>query len=177
MQSDSLSYPIGRYQAPKSIYQSDVRKYIKQIAELPDKLKNVVGNLNESQLDTRYRPGGWTIRQVIHHLPDSHMNAYMRIKLALTENKPIVKPYLEQKWSLLEDIVETPIEISLGLLSYLHQRWEILLKSLSKDDLKKSFIHPEQDKELLIDESIAHYAWHGNHHLAHITNTIKRHNW
>ena len=174
---EKLKYPVGKYVAPEKIKKSEIKRWIKEIDKLPKKLKDAVKNLNDEQLDTRYRPDGWTIRQVIHHLADSHMNSHARFRLALTEENPTIKPYLENLWAELPDAKEAPIKYSLEILRNVHKRWIILLKSLDNMQLKRTLFHPEHDKNLSIEWLIGLYAWHSNHHLAHITELKKRMNW
>lgn len=168
-------YPIGKFQFPMEITQSVSNDWITEIEILPGLLKDAVKKLTDEQLDTPYRTGGWSVRQVVHHLADSHMNAYIRLKLALTEEKPLVKTYDETKWAELNDY-QLPIESSLFLLEGLHHRWVNLLRSLSQSDLEKSFIHPELG-EVSVGKNIGLYAWHGKHHLAHITSLNNRRGW
>lgn len=168
-------YPIGTFQLKGEITDSVINDWIKEIEELPKHLQEAVKGLNHEQLDTAYRTGGWTVRQVLHHLTDSHMNSYIRIKLALTEEKPVIKPYDEAKWAELSDY-QLPIEASLVFLELLHNRWTNLLHSLTSADLKKTFVHPESG-EITIGENIGLYAWHGKHHLAHITSLRERKGW
>src|ERR1035438_6599721 len=137
-----LRYPIGRVSFPESTTPEQRREWIREIAEAPAHLRAAVEGLSEEQLDTPYRPGGWTVRQVVHHLPDSHMNSYVRLKLALTENEPTIKAYEEQLWAELPDSRDTPIEVSLTLLEALHQRWEILLRSIRAEDFSRTLRHP-----------------------------------
>jgi len=139
-------------------------------------LRAAVAGLNEEQLNTPYRDGGWTVRQVIHHVPESHMNAYIRFKLALTENEPTIKPYDEAAWAETADVRDTPIEVSLTLLDNLHKRWVVLLKSMSDADFAKQFRHPELGV-VPLEKNLALYAWHGNHHAAHITSLRERKQW
>jgi len=163
-----LKYPIGKYEKPKRITLETIGRWIDQIEHLPNKLRRVVETLSNEELDMTYRPGGWSIRQVVHHLPDSHINSYIRFRWTLTEEKPTIKAYFEQRWAELPDAKEGNIEISLILLEALHIRWCLLLRSLELEDLNKSFLHPETGKEIRLDENIGLYAWHGNHHLAQI---------
>jgi hypothetical protein len=174
---DTLKFPIGKFNKPVVILEENITHWIEQIETFPQRLKAEVKDLSKEQLDTVYRPDGWTIRQVVHHCADSHMNSYTRFKLALTEDKPIIKPYYEERWAELADARSGPIDFSLQLLEGLHARWTIVLKSLTKEDLKRSFIHPEHGKELFLSENIGVYAWHCNHHLAHITELKKRNGW
>ncbi|KQU24252.1 metal-dependent hydrolase [Bacillus sp. Leaf13] len=168
-------YPIGKFQFEGEITRSVTEGWIKEIEALPGLLREAVRNMDEEQLDTAYRTDGWTVRQVVHHLADSHMNAYIRFKLALTENNPVIKPYDEGKWAELPDN-KLPVDISLSLLEALHIRWTKLLHSLNSADLKKTFIHPDSG-EVSVGENIGIYAWHGRHHLAHITSLSKRKGW
>jgi len=172
-----LKYPIGEFVLPEPNTISDVTSYIKVIEELPSQIRREVEDLSEEQLDTPYRPEGWTIRQVIHHLPDSHLNSYIRFKWALTERNPIIKAYDETAWAELPDANSAPIDISLDLLESLHKRWVVVLKNLSPSDLNETFIHPETGAEIRLDVNIANYAWHSEHHLAHIVNLKKRMAW
>lgn len=172
-----LKYPIGKFIAPEIYTDAYILEKINEIADFPGKIKSETILLINEQLDTQYRPEGWTIRQVIHHCAESHMNCYIRIKWALTENNPVIKYYHEDLWSELNDSLTMPIAPSITLLEGLHYRLAYLMKSLSKIDLEKSFIHPEHGKEFKLKEIIGMYAWHGNHHLAHITELKKRNNW
>lgn len=170
-------YPIGKFfYKIKDDNKKQREIFISEIESTPSNLRKAVSGLSVLQLDTPYREGGWTIRQVIHHLPDSHLNAYIRFKLALTENNPTIKTYDEQKWAEFADYLNTPVELSLNLLDTLHKRWYILLKSMSDDDYKKTYLHPESGK-VDLDWVIALYAWHGKHHIAHINNLCKRRGW
>jgi hypothetical protein len=173
---EDLSYPIGKFQAPQR-YDDDLRRqFIKDIAEVPAKLRAAVRGLTHQQLDTTYRPGGWTVRQVVHHLPDSHLNAYIRFRLAMTEQEPTIKPYDEQLWAQLPDARTAPIEMSLDLLDSLHKRWVLLLKSLKPSDFSRTFRHPERGI-MTLDATLALYAWHCRHHVAHITSLRQRMSW
>jgi len=153
-----------------------VTTWIDDIASLPDALRRAVTPLDESQLDTPYRPEGWTIRQVVHHVPDSHMNSFIRFKWALTEDRPIIKPYDEQAWAALPDCLTMPIAPSLDLLDTLHVRWVALLRRLSWDQLQREFVHPDSGPASLA-ETVGAYAWHGRHHLAHIEGLVRRKGW
>lgn len=174
---EQLKYPIGKFTVKRPISAKDNTSYINDIEVLPTQLQEAVQGFSDEQLDTPYRPGGWTVRQVIHHLADSHINSYTRFKLALTENKPTIKPYMEDRWAELIDAKEAPVDLSLNLLTSIHSRWVILLKSLSDEDLQKTFIHPEHGKEVPLDINVAIYSWHCRHHLAHIIELKKRMNW
>lgn len=161
-------FPIGKFQLPDVISDAHVSNWIQTIAAFPEKLRSEVSSLTEQELDTAYRPGGWSIRQVVHHCADSHLNSFIRIKLALTEDTPTVKPYFEDKWAELSDGKNMEVEASLKIIEGLHARWTFLLKSLTSQELKRSFFHPEHNKTIQIDEIIGFYAWHCDHHLAHI---------
>lgn len=169
-------FPIGKfhYQGTPSAQQRAT--LISEIEKTPANLRAAVQDLSPQQLGTPYREGGWTVRQVVHHVPDSHMNAYVRFKLALTENEPTIKPYAEDRWAKLGDSESTPIEVSLALLENLHERWGNLLRSLGDSDWKRTFKHPELGL-MPLEKNLALYAWHGKHHTAHITELRKRMNW
>jgi uncharacterized damage-inducible protein DinB len=166
--SGDLRYPIGKFQWPESVSAQDRVGLIETIASAPARLREAVAGLSEDQFDTPYREGGWTVRQVVHHVPESHMNSYIRFKLALTETEPVVKPYDEDAWARLPDVPATPVEVSLQLLDSLHRRWVILLRGLKDSDWKKQFRHPEIGL-VSLESNLALYAWHGDHHIAHIT--------
>lgn len=174
---ESLRYPIGQYERPTVITAEDLEQYIDIIETFPSDIAKEVSHLNEEQLNTPYRDGGWTIRQVVHHCADSHMNSLIRFKLALTEDEPIIKPYQEDRWAELPDGKKLPVSHSISILEGLHARWAFLLKSLSPTDLKRTFIHPESKKIYMLDENIGLYAWHCQHHLAHITVIKRQNNW
>src|SRR6266436_3589917 len=171
-----LRYPVGKFDFDAPVNEADYPKLIAAIAETPVALRSAVAGLTRDQLETRYRPGGWTVRQVVHHVPDSHMNAFTRFKLALTEDEPTIKPYNEAEWAKLADVPGTPVETSLALMDSLHERWVILLKSLTSADLKRKFRHPEMGL-VTLERSLAMYAWHGRHHVAHITSLRDRMGW
>ncbi|MGD1045503.1 MAG: YfiT family bacillithiol transferase [Bacteroidota bacterium] len=177
MTIEELKYPIGKFVKPNTFTPEILSQYIHTIELFPSKLRTEVEKLTDEQLDTPYRPDGWTIRQVVHHCADSHMNSVTRFKLALTEDKPTIKPYFEDRWAELADSKSMPIEPALKILEGLHQRWVVLLKSLTKEDLEKSFIHPEHGKELRLNATLGIYAWHCNHHLAHITSLKQLRLW
>jgi len=171
-----LRYPIGKFHYGGKSSDEQRRGFIEQIEQTPGRMRAAVQGLSEEQLDTPYRPEGWTVRQVVHHVPDSHLNAYTRFKLALTEAEPTIKPYDEELWATLQDSRQTPIETSLRLLESLHQRWTILLRSLRPEDFARSFNHPELGL-VSLDKNLALYAWHGAHHVAHITSLRERMGW
>ncbi|MDN5200849.1 putative metal-dependent hydrolase [Fulvivirgaceae bacterium BMA10] len=168
---EKLKYPIGRFSKPGFIGPSEIERYINQIESLPVQMKKAVDGITEDELDTPYRPNGWTVRQVIHHVPDSHMNSYIRFKWTLTEDNPSIKAYYEDRWAELPDS-KISIDVSLNLLASLHERWVILLKSMNEQDFHRTFQHPEMKHPMRLDTSLALYAWHGEHHLAHI-NLVK----
>jgi uncharacterized damage-inducible protein DinB len=172
-----LSYPIGKFEWAGPSTPEERERLIAQIAAAPAIFRAAVAGLSEKQLDTPYRPGGWTVRQVVHHVPDSHLNAYIRCKLALTEHQPTIKPYDQERWALLADSKHTPIETSLVLLEALHERWVALLRALESEDFGRVLIHPEHDAPMSLDKVLAHYAWHGKHHAAHITSLRERMGW
>jgi hypothetical protein len=173
--SDSR-YPIGRF-VPDAHPSPELRKsHIDQIAGLPARLRQAVHGLTSDQLNTPYREGGWTVRVLAHHVPDSHLNAYIRCKLALTEDTPTIKPYDEAAWAKLKDSELTPVEVSLTLLECIHERWVTLLRSLGEQDFQRQFKHPEIGT-MSLDGLVALYDWHGNHHLAHITSLRERMRW
>jgi hypothetical protein len=154
-----------------------VRDWITDIERLPADLRRVVEPLADDQLDTPYRPDGWTVRQVVHHLADSHMNSCIRFKWALTEDRPAIKPFYEDRWARLADYAETPVPLALDFLHALHQRWVILLRTLTESELDREFFHPEAGENVKLRISIGNYAWHGRHHLAHITRLAEREGW
>ena len=164
-----VSYPIGKFEMKDSYSGEETQKHIAAIDILPDTLSAAIAGLNEDQLDTPYRDGGWTVRQVIHHLADSHMNAFIRIKKMLTEDNPTILPYIQDAWAEMPDSLEVDAEISLSLLTMLHHRWVMLLRSLNDKDLGKTYHHPEYDTTFTLEQVIALYAWHSKHHTAHIT--------
>lgn len=169
-------YPIGRYTPPQEATPVLREQAISAIAEAPAKLRAAVKGLNEAQLNTPYREGGWTVRQVAHHVPDSHMNAYVRFRLTLTEQEPTIKPYEEARWAELADAKSAPIDVSLALLDSLHDRWVRLLRSLKVEDFARTFRHPEHGVRTA-DWLLFLYAWHGRHHTAHVTELRKQKGW
>jgi DinB superfamily len=169
-------YPIGKFEMPGTVTAATRQKAMDSLATTPANLKNAVVGLNEAQLDTPYRVGGWTVRQVVHHVPDSHMNAYVRLKLALTEEKPTIRPYEEQLWADLADTKDTPIEVSQRLLDSLHARWDRLWRSLKTEDFARPLVHPAFG-ERTVDWLLFMYEWHGRHHTAHITELRKQKGW
>jgi uncharacterized damage-inducible protein DinB len=173
--SEDLSYPIGKYEKDTKITAEQRKQFISAIAELPNALRKSVENLSEEQLDTPYRPGGWTVRQVVHHVGDSHLNSLIRFKLALTENNPTIRPYAEDLWAETAEY-RMPIDVSLNLIESLHERWTKLLESFSDEDFSKTLTHPDSGIWTL-EDFLGMYAWHSKHHTAHINNLKKRNNW
>ncbi|HST07639.1 MAG TPA: putative metal-dependent hydrolase [Gemmatimonadaceae bacterium] len=172
-----LRYPIGKFDFDAPIAESDYPRLIALIAETPGALRSAVAGLTRDQLETRYRPGGWTVKQLVHHVPDSHLNAYTRFKLALTEDEPTIKPYDEAAWAELPDSRRVPIEVSLDLLDALHMRWVALLRSMEPADFNRAVRHPEHGRTITLKQFLGLYAWHGRHHVAHITALKKREAW
>jgi uncharacterized damage-inducible protein DinB len=173
---EKLQFPIGKFNHTGIISNEQRELWINEIAQAPEKLRQAVLGLTDNQLDTAYRPQGWTIRQVVHHIADSHMNSYIRFKLALTEDLPTIKPYEEARWAELSDSVSLPVEISLQLLDSLHLRWVDVLRNTEAAAFNRSFIHPESG-ETPLAKNLGIYAWHGNHHIAHITGLRDRMGW
>ncbi|HZE64701.1 MAG TPA: putative metal-dependent hydrolase [Pyrinomonadaceae bacterium] len=171
-----LRYPVGQFKFSGTLSQEERGSLIDQIAATPENMRAAVSGLSNEQLDTPYRPDGWTVRQVVHHVPESHLNSYIRFKLAITEDQPTIKPYFEDRWAQLPDALVSPIEPSLDLLDALHQRWVWFLRSLKDEDFDRTFQHPEQGL-VSLNKNVALYAWHGRHHVAHITSLRERENW
>lgn len=174
--ASDLRYPIGPYQAPKEITSDTRAQWIREIEILPENLRRAVYGLNDVQLDTPYRPGGWTVRQVVHHYADSHLNSYTRFRWAVTEDVPTIKTYNEADWAELADAKTAPIELSLGLLDGLHARWALLLRSFGDREYARRMQHPEWG-EIRVDWLLGQYAWHCRHHVAHITALRERQGW
>lgn len=176
-----LRYPVGQFEWVPVASEDEAAKRreqaIQKIASLPGSLRSAVAGFTDAQLDTPYRSEGWTVRQVIHHIADSHMNAYTRFKLALTEDNPTIKPYDQDGWANLPDTAQTPISVSLSMIDALHTRWTVLLRAMSAEQWKRGFVHPEMNAMVPLDKAIAMYAWHSEHHLGHITSLRKRNNW
>lgn len=171
-----LRYPVGTFEFTGPLDDQQRQKFIDEIEETPARMRAAVAGLSNEQLDTPYRPEGWTVRQVVHHMPDSHLNSYVRFKLALTEEQPVIRVYDENLWAKLDDASHAPIDISLDLLESLHRRWVLFLRSLKGKDFERTFQHPELGT-VTIDRNIALYAWHGRHHVAHITSLRERMGW
>jgi hypothetical protein len=174
--SDDLKYPIGRPELKPELTEDERADAIAHIEACPAALRQALAGLRDEQLDTPYRPGGWTVRQVAHHVPDSHMNAYIRFKWALTEDEPAIKAYHEDRWAQLADSGITSIEVSLSLLESLHRRWVDLLRSMPAEDFQRALIHPENGRRTL-DQMLQTYAWHSAHHVAHVTSLRERMGW
>lgn len=173
---DDLRYPVGKFEWPRDVTGGDRCAFIRDIAELPRKLREAVAELTGAQLDTPYRPGGWTVRQVVHHLADSHIHSYIRFKLALTEDQPTIKPYDEARWAELKEARSAPVDVSLDLIDALHRRWVMLLENMSDADFERTFNHPEIGT-VRLKAILASYAWHCRHHVAHIQALRKRMGW
>lgn len=169
---EELKYPIGVFEKPEIITPQHIKDWTKTLEKFPVKLKHLVGALTDAQLDVSYRQGGWTIRQVVHHLSDSHHNSYTRFKWALTEDTPVIKPYYEDRWAALQDSKSAPISFSLLHIKAIHAKLVYLIKGMSFTDLDKTFIHPETNKKVSLKENIGVYAWHSEHHYAHIKNVL-----
>jgi radical SAM superfamily enzyme YgiQ (UPF0313 family) len=177
MDLEKLKYPIGKPQIPSTITSKYVLDWITILEDFPNRLESLVENLSSTQLDTQYRPEGWTIRQVIHHVADSHHNSYTGFKWTLTENKPVIKTYYEDRWAELFDSKSAPIKLSLDSIKALHAKWTYFLKGLQMSDLEQIFIHPDGNEEVSLKENIGIYAWHCNHHYAHIEELMIREGW
>jgi hypothetical protein len=175
LHAEDLRYPVGRFQPPAEMVVEARVSALATLAELPSQLRNAVSGLDSAQLDTPYREGGWTIRQVVHHFADSHMNAFIRVHLALTEDWPLVKAYDEVAWAKLHDSA-APVEWSLTLIEGLHARWVMLLQSLTEEQWQLGFVHPD-GRRLTVERTTLLYAWHSRHHLAHITHLCERERW
>ena len=169
-------YPIGKWERRDTLTPGERAAMIAQIAEVPARMRAAIAGLDETQLDTPYREGGWLVRQVVHHVPDSHLNSYTRFKLALTEEEPTIRPYDEAKWAALSDSRDTPVATSLTMLDALHDRWTILLRAMSEDDFRRTLRHPELGV-MTLDAMVSLYAWHGRHHVGHVTSLRERMGW
>lgn len=169
-------YPIGKFSFDGPLTADQKQQYLNDIEQAPARLRAAVHGLSDQQLNTPYREGGWTVRQVAHHVPDSHMNAYIRFKLALTEDEPTIRPYMEDRWAELPEAKSAPIEVSLALLDSLHQRWMLVLRNLTDADWKRTFRHPELGL-LSLEKTLALYSWHGRHHVEHVTSLREKMGW
>jgi uncharacterized damage-inducible protein DinB len=174
---EKLRYPIGKFSRPQILNSEQVNSWIQELDAYPGKLSQLVNTLSEEQLNTPYRPDGWTIRQVVHHVSDSHHNSYTRFKWALTEKEPVIKPYDEKGWAELHDTKKAPIDMSLEHLRIVHAKLVYLLHGLEAHDLERAFIHPDDGSRSSLKENIGRYVWHGNHHYAHIEEACKRNKW
>lgn len=177
MDQEQLRYPIGKFVFQDSYTPAEIKTNIQIISALPSKFINLLGGWTEEQYNTPYRPDGWTIRQLIHHVADSHINAYTRCRLALTEDNPVIKPYEEHLWAELPDAKAAPVELSLQLIRYVHLRWVLLLNSMGETELARTYIHPASGRTFRMDEVIANYAWHSEHHYQHAYKLAARNNW
>lgn len=167
MEIQQLKFPVGEFTPLDNYSKENLDSYIKDIEALPSQLRKEVESLLDEKLDTRYRPDGWTVRQVVHHLPDSHMNAFIRFKLTLTEDNPTIRPYYEDRWAKLSDS-KMPVDVSLDIIDALHKRWIYLLKNMTAEDFERKYTHPEYKKVFTLKEALHMYSWHCKHHLAHI---------
>ena len=174
---EALRYPIGKFKFSGPISSEQLGVWIDQLERYPKELEELVTTLSESQLDTPYRPEGWTVRQLVHHISDSHHNSYTRFKWALTEDEPVIKPYDEKGWAQLHDSKTAPIKMSLDHLRIVHAKLVFLLRGLEAEKLERKFIHPDGDAVVSLAQTIGHYAWHGEHHYTHILNLCKREGW
>jgi hypothetical protein len=174
--NDDLRYPVGKY-LPQPFSHKQKEKWLLDLKFLPSELELSVQNLDAHQLETPYREGGWTVQQLVHHVADSHINAYVRFKLGLTEENPTIRPYEQDDWVKLNDVKTVPINVSLTLLHALHQRWVAMIENLSEDELERTVFHPEHKKQISLWVLLGMYAWHGKHHVAHITSLRERHGW
>lgn len=174
---ETLRYPIGRYTKPETLKEGMLKEWLAVLSALPSWMDVCIENLDEYQLQTAYRPGGWTVQQVIHHLADSHMNAYIRIKLTLTEDNPQVKPYDEQAWALLPDVAAVPVNISVTMLHALHRRMVALMETLTDEQWQRTYYHPQYKHNVCLWELAALYAWHSRHHMEHVRQLRLRNGW
>lgn len=174
--TEDLRYPIGKYQT-KTFSEEQKKKWLTDIIYLPSELETSIQNLDEAQLLTPYREGGWTIKQVVHHVADSHINAYCRFKLGLTEDKPVIRPYEEQEWALLDDVNKIPLNVSLTLLHALHIRWHAAIENLDERQWQRTIFHPASNREMTLWFLLGMYVWHGHHHTAHIKKLRERMGW
>jgi DinB superfamily len=174
--ADDPRYPIGKFSFDGTLTEEQKSKHLEDIEQTPARLRAAVRGLSDPHLDTPYREGGWTVRQVVHHVPESHMNSYIRFKLALTEEEPTIRPYLEDRWAKLPDATTAPVELSLILLEFLHKRWMLVLRAMKPEEWKRTFRHPEIGL-MTLEKALALYSWHGRHHVAHVTSLRERMGW
>ncbi|RMZ60131.1 putative metal-dependent hydrolase [Chryseobacterium nematophagum] len=174
---EKKKFPIGQFEQPENISDIELDHYIKVIKDFPGRLKNLIENFTEDQFNTQYREEGWTVRQLINHIADSHMNSFIRFKLAITENNPVIKPYDEAKWAELQDSLTISIKPAMRIIKGTHQRWVVLLKSLTNKQFARTFHHPEHHKDYDLRGYLAFYVWHCNHHFSHIENLKKERGW
>ncbi len=174
---EKLKYPIGKLVIPDHIPSSARLDHIKAIGDLPSALRGMTDDLSDEQLDTPYRPEGWTVRQLVHHIADSHINAFTRFKLGLTEDEPTIRPYNQDAWCSMSDALTLDHHLSLDIISGIHGRWVRVLNDMSDEDYNKNVFHPEMDRRLSLGQLLCQYGWHSNHHLAHITGVYERNNW
>jgi len=172
-----LRYPIGKYNPLVEVTEELLNEWIQTIEQLPFNLRDLVGDFSEEQLATPYRPDGWTVRQTLHHIGDSHANSYIRFKWTLTENTPLIKAYDEAAWAELSDTREAPIELALDFIQALHAKWVYFLKGLNEEQLNREYVHPDSGKKITLRKTIGMYAWHSEHHFAHIKHLAKREGW
>lgn len=170
-------FPIGRFEEPEKICDITLDKHIKVIKNFPGKLRDLIESFTDDQLDTPYREGGWTVRQLVNHIADSHINSFIRFKLALTEDNPVIKPYDEAKWAELQDSLNMPVKPAMRMIRGTHQRWTVLLNTLTNKQFERTFRHPEQNKDYNLRHYLAFYVWHCDHHYAHIENLKKEKGW
>lgn len=168
MNMEKLKFPIGRFAFPDAISNQQLDGWIKDIEALPGIIEGLVGNMPQQALDNAYRPEGWTIKQVVHHLADSHINSLIRFKWALTENNPTIKTYDQPAWAETPDVLKCDVELSIMILKGIHSRWGVLLRNMSPEDFKRTFVHPEMKRTISLEQNTALYAWHGRHHIEHI---------
>ena len=174
--ADDPRYPIGKFSFDGALTEEQKSKHLEDIEQTPARLRAAVRGLSDPHLDTPYREAGWTVRQVVHHVPESHMNSYIRFKLALTEEEPTIRPYLEDRWAKLPDATTAPVELSLILLEFLHKRWMLVLRAMKPEEWKRTFRHPEIG-QMTLEKALALYSWHGRHHVAHVTSLRERMGW
>jgi uncharacterized damage-inducible protein DinB len=174
--SNDPRYPIGKYE-PQPFSEEQKKAWLQDIQFLPSALEKAILNLDAQQLQTPYRDGGWTVNQLVHHVADSHLNAYTRFKLGLTETNPVIRPYEEKEWAMLADVTAVPVNVSVTLLHALHQRWHVAVKDLTDEQWQRTVVHPEHGRQMTLWFLLGMYAWHGRHHTAHITTLRENKGW